>query len=173
MSYKNEKVKSSSDLAIRANIANDKVDLDLSHAVYSVDLNDLLESNNLEKSEIVAWRHFGLAENGEMGVYETHTVGDAGDHHYKGFHYGGVLDEQLTTLEAHTNHPELDGSEHAFLRVNLLKIFAIWFKSEKKGCDYFYPLSPRFYGFEDRLYKEIEFLPILISAATTLLKVKR
>ena len=173
MNYKNDKIKSNSAIAIRANILNKEADLDHCHAVYEVDLNDLIESNKLDKSKIVAWRHFGLSENGEMGVYETHSVADSVDHQYKGFHFGGALDEHLIILKTLHQHPELKGSEHAFLRINLLKIFAIWFKSGKKGMDYFCPLSPRFHGFEDRLYKEIEFLPMVIQAAKKLFNPKK
>jgi hypothetical protein len=168
MNYKNESINPKSALAVRSNILNSKVHLDECHAVYSVDLIDLMETNNLDKSEIVAWRHFGLSEDGNMGVYETNISEDSGEHNYAGFHYGGVLDEHLLVLNILQEHPDLNGSEHALIRINMLKLNAIWFKTENKGGDCFYPLSPRFHGFEDRLYKENEFLPIVIDAAKKL-----
>jgi hypothetical protein len=168
MNYKNESINPRSALAVRSNIGHSKVHLDECHAVYNVDLIDLMETNNLDKSEVVAWRHFGLSEDGTMGVYETNSREDDGEHQYAGFHYGGVLDEHLVVLKTLQEHPELIGSEHALLRINMLKLYAIWFKTEKKGSDYFYPLSPRFHGLEDRLYEEKEFLPIVIAAAKKL-----
>ena len=168
MKYKNESINPKSALAVRSNIPNSKVHLDESHAVYHVDLNDLMQSKNLEKSEIVAWRHFGLSEDGTAGVHETKLREDHGEHHYEGFHYGGHLDEHLLVLKELQEHPNLIGSEHALLRINMLKLNAIWFKTGKKGDVYFYPLSPRFHGLEDRLYGESEFLPILIGAAEKL-----
>lgn len=143
------------------------------HRVFHFEITDIINKENIEKANFVAWRFLFKDSNNYIQAFEM--AEDHTDNSYilQEVNYGPNVDEEKQLIDSLMVQDYLNGYEYVLLRIAELKIKAGWLRSpgNDRSKDFFCPLSPAFYEMEPfKVLPSNDFMLKIVNTATTLIQ---
>lgn len=134
------------------------------HAVYLLDLDDLIAGNALSSAKLTGWRY--LVHDGERVIASAQAITDASGASYRfsDFNEGPFVRSMADTLAAAERLEEVENGTYEFrlLMTPAVYVVALWLQDAMAGKNLILPLKPAPHELATgRIYSESEFLTIL------------